>query len=47
VLEPLGIRRSVEPRCLLRVCHPEQEAGPFAVEVEAGREVDGERDPVR
>ena len=46
VLEPRGIRRGIEARRLVTVGHPEEEARALAVEVEAGREVDRERDPV-
>ena len=45
--EPRRVGRRVEARGLLAVGHAEQEPGPFAVEVEARREVDRERDPVR
>ncbi len=46
-LEPRGIGRSVCAGRLLAVGHAEEKPWPFAMEVEAGREVDGERDPRR
>ena len=46
-LEPRGVGRRVEPRRAVRVRHAEEQPRPFAVEVEAGGEVDRERDPVR
>ncbi len=46
LLEPVGVGRSVEAGRLLAVGHPEEEPRPFAVEVEARREVDRERDAV-
>ena len=46
LLEPGRVGGRVETGRLLGVGHSEQQPGPFAMEVEAGREVDRERDSV-
>ncbi len=47
VLQPGGVGRRVEAGRLVGIGHAEEQAGTFAMEVEAGREVDREWETIR